>query len=1243
MSFLDKITSSLLSYIPSFFSHSSSTSQKKAHIYERYPSNPKITDCFNAQINQVISQRLVPYQLRSARLSQNENGTMAFEYIQEGKQIYLCEKEEQLFQWLQKTWPQVNIWEVEDARTKNSSKLFLKIDNENIQQFQSDQALFENLYEESGDLWKLNCVEWDGESKKNSVQTVYIRAKKNWSNQIVFEKRDIDDLIYNVPEEILQTLFQNTGRQGSNEDYNPQTHTLKGFTIGLLLLTVGVTRLTQTASQVRGLAFSTFAGYGLSQLISYADAVNLYANQPNISLSLYSGQNVNLTLRNYFQDFTPPNGNTLNFMANSLPLFLQYNSISNAINNTIDSNTVSETYIYGSLIGWGGKNATWFDKNNLGIFSTLNVAPFIYGLSVSSYSSPGFGRLPVFNFAAGPDGCKNIPIFDTSFLNSIPATTNVTRVISQPDSSIFRIVDGTVIKAFNLTSADTSISLGTYDTGAPIIDLTYCNNNQWICYLNPTGLEIINSNSITPSSVGFLPITSPVGLDCQNEICYVAEPDGIKLYNITGLNPSPIAAYSSPTLPTYSATTFGGLIYAAQHENSLIDILDPTTFPDILLHSSINLNGKKPNQITVNGNTIYIATDNGIVIATVNDDRITGSPTPSDRGIHEFTIEANNYKGESVFINVTLHVLNWPVTLVNPLPYLTATVGKPFSFDISNVFSDLDDPSNTLNIIVEGLPPSLGYSPTSIEGNPESSDEGTYNITLTATDLFNTSATTSTTLQINPSTSGITPSDNGLNGGQIAGIVVGILGFLGGAGGLLAFLLHKQKKKKKVTQNAPFKFSDTTVKTKTLFGGHYATLEWDEARIQHCLQETGFRVKNELGEIDNGANGKVCICWNISENKYVAVKYVEDPTKIQQCEGEAEIQKEAAGEGVWTVHNYSIIDDKLIIVTELADLGDGDKFLDILSKSTLNQEQKQWFITYFIYKVLKGLETLSKKEINHGDLKLTNILIKKNGEIGISDFGSAQQSIDLIKSTEGKSVFRSKKSDMLFKSNEECLNGYIIPEKGDAYAIGWLAYEALSNQLLETLLAERQKIHVHELLVNIDKGIEPPEAIVNAKNALIESLEELNNPEEGSLWEVISNLLRPDPNLRWNATKALNAACFKKFRNLSNKQMAKLVTPKFDHLFNEWIKEKNTSTFYPSQVNQTQRLNHYGTAQESNQFEMKERLISSSRLDHYGAVPQPGSSQLPFSSNSSNVSVSRGSSSVYATPNTTRKNPNPNS
>lgn len=116
-------------------------------------------------------------------------------------------------------------------------------------------------------------------------------------------------MIYNVPEEILQTLFQN--RQIPNGDYNPQRYTLKGLAISLLLMTGGLTRFTQTASQVRGLAFSTFFGYGIAQAVP--NTVNLYAIQPNITLNIPHSQPSNLTLRDYFQDFTPPKWEYIKF------------------------------------------------------------------------------------------------------------------------------------------------------------------------------------------------------------------------------------------------------------------------------------------------------------------------------------------------------------------------------------------------------------------------------------------------------------------------------------------------------------------------------------------------------------------------------------------------------------------------------------------------------------------------------------------------------------------------------------------------------------------------------------------------------------------------------------------------------------------------------------------------------------------------------------------------------------------
>jgi serine/threonine protein kinase len=56
-----------------------------------------------------------------------------------------------------------------------------------------------------------------------------------------------------------------------------------------------------------------------------------------------------------------------------------------------------------------------------------------------------------------------------------------------------------------------------------------------------------------------------------------------------------------------------------------------------------------------------------------------------------------------------------------------------------------------------------------------------------------------------------------------------------------------------------------------------------------------------------------------------------------------------------------------------------------------NRKIPEGVIAYIVYEILKGLNCIHSRWQIHRDLKSDNILINKNGEVKISDFGYALQ------------------------------------------------------------------------------------------------------------------------------------------------------------------------------------------------------------------------------------------------------------
>ena len=174
-----------------------------------------------------------------------------------------------------------------------------------------------------------------------------------------------------------------------------------------------------------------------------------------------------------------------------------------------------------------------------------------------------------------------------------------------------------------------------------------------------------------------------------------------------------------------------------------------------------------------------------------------------------------------------------------------------------------------------------------------------------------------------------------------------------------------------------------------------------------------------------------------------------------------------------------------------------------LMKITLNKRDYEYlikpnsfFISYFIFQIINGLEILYESNVVHRDIKLQNILCCSNFILKICDFGLAK----LIKKEDKN--FHLGKSTWIYQCPESYINNYKINIKDsfnqDYFSLGIILYYLIFG---EHLFLKKNKMNYTNCINDIRNGKEKINNMV--KNKFIDC--ELGNIANKLLFENISD------------------------------------------------------------------------------------------------------------------------------------------
>ncbi len=193
-----------------------------------------------------------------------------------------------------------------------------------------------------------------------------------------------------------------------------------------------------------------------------------------------------------------------------------------------------------------------------------------------------------------------------------------------------------------------------------------------------------------------------------------------------------------------------------------------------------------------------------------------------------------------------------------------------------------------------------------------------------------------------------------------------------------------------------------------------------------------------------GKGGMACVlkAKDIAMNRIVAIKILdselnEDPAAVERFKNESQAIAMMSHKNIVTVYDVAFHDDMKYIVMEFLHGKTFEKYLS--QKETLPWKEA----CYYMYKILGALEHSHQNGIIHSDVKPQNMMVDKDGEIMLTDFGIASVSSEIS----GTNNFPKEALGTAYYMSPEQAQGKPVTVQSDVYSVGVILYEAIAGRL----------------------------------------------------------------------------------------------------------------------------------------------------------------------------------------------------
>ncbi|HLF13413.1 MAG TPA: protein kinase [Bacteroidota bacterium] len=197
-----------------------------------------------------------------------------------------------------------------------------------------------------------------------------------------------------------------------------------------------------------------------------------------------------------------------------------------------------------------------------------------------------------------------------------------------------------------------------------------------------------------------------------------------------------------------------------------------------------------------------------------------------------------------------------------------------------------------------------------------------------------------------------------------------------------------------------------------------------------------FRITEKLGE---GGMGVVYKARDLKLDRFVALKLLapsqgDDPAELERFQHEARAISALNHHHVATIHALEEHEGRKVIVLEYLS---GGTLRKVLRQGQLPIER----VLEYAIQIADGLAHVHREGIIHRDLKTDNIMLTKDGELKITDFGLAKlQGLTKVTRT-GKQM-----GTAAYMSPEQA-RGETIDSRSDIFSFGVLLYELTTGML----------------------------------------------------------------------------------------------------------------------------------------------------------------------------------------------------